>query len=228
MPQHDSFTVTNIKHLKGLKILNLNVQFLYPKLDEIRLLVLESEPDILRLTETWLNDSHTNSEIHIPNYNLYHKDWADGCGGVILYTHSRLETNLITLSQSLHGKIDTLWVKLTLPCSRLVLAGVVYGPKVCCEFFEDLHSVLKEVDGISVMSRTPTETLCIGDFNCDGLKPNEWEWRKLNSTMSTHHLTQIITVPTRVTELSERCIDHVWTTRPELFANNCAFFFFPQ
>ena len=75
------------------------------------------------------------------------------------------------------------------------------------------------------MSRTPAETLCIGDFNCDGLKPNEWEWRKLNSTMSTHHLTQIITVPTRVTELSETCIDHVWTTRPEMFANNGAISF---
>ena len=107
VPQHDSFTVTNIKHLKGLKILNLNVQSLYPKLDEIRLLVLESEPDIHGLTETWLNDSHTNSEINFPNYNLYCKDRADGYGGVILYTHSRLETNLITLSQSLHGKIDT-------------------------------------------------------------------------------------------------------------------------
>ena len=156
---------------------------LYPKLDEIRLLVLESEPDILRLTETWLNDSHTNSEIHIPNYNLYRKDRADGYGGVVLYTHSRLETNLITLSQSLHGKIDTLWVKQTLPCSLPVLAGIVYGPKVCCEYFEDLDSVLKEVDGISVMSRTPAENFCIVDFNCDGLNPNEWEWRKLNSTV---------------------------------------------
>ena len=226
--QEDGFLSTiDLKLLKGLKILNLNVQSLYPKIDDIKLLCLECEPDILGITESWLNDSISNSEIHIPNYNIYRKDRADGYGGVILYTHNRLDTNLITLSQSTQGKIDTIWVKLALPFSRSVLVGIIYGPKVSLEYFDELDQVMSEIDSLSVSSNTPDEILCIGDYNCDALKPHEWEWRKINSTMAKHHLTQIITVPTRITQLSKSCIDHVWTNRPEMYKNNGAITF-PQ
>ncbi len=40
--------------------------------------------------------------------------------------------------------------------------------------------------------------------------------------MCSHHLSQIIKVPTRITQFSKTCIDHVWTSRPELFANHGA------
>ena len=37
--------------------------------------------------------------------------------------------------------------------------------------------------------------------------------------MNTFQLSQIITKPTRITQFSKTCIDHIWTLRPELFTN---------
>ena len=74
----DSLSIaSNIKCLKGIKILNLNIQSLFYKVDEIKLMVLESDPDILGITETWLHDGIDNSEIHIPNYALCRNDRAE-------------------------------------------------------------------------------------------------------------------------------------------------------
>ena len=206
--------------MKGLRILNLNIQSLFYKLDEINVMILESDPDIIGITETWLHDGIDDSELQIPNYTMYRNDRADGYGGVAFYIHIRLETNLIHLSQPEPSKVETLWLKLTLPNTRPVIIGIVYGPKVCAEYFENLDLVLSEINELSVTFRTPAEILCLGDFNCDMLKPNEWEWKKLQSIMYAHQMTQIITSATRITQLSKTCIDHVWTNRPEMYINH--------
>ena len=61
----------NIRMVKGLKIISLNICSLYAKLEELRLLVLECKPDIIALMETKLNYTICSSELGIPNYNLH-------------------------------------------------------------------------------------------------------------------------------------------------------------
>ena len=144
-----------------------------------------------------------------------------GMGMVVLrFTFTTGSRQIWSLCLNLNRKAEILWLKVSLPNTRPVLVGIVYGPKVCNEFFENLESVLGEISELSVASRTPAETLCIGDFNCDALKTAEWEWKKLRSIMCTHQLSQIINSPTRVTQFSESCIDHVWTSRPEMYVHN--------
>ena len=79
-----ALTPSDIRYIKGIKILHLNIRSLYNKLDEIRLLVVESNPDILGISETWLHNGIDDSEIHIPNFSLLRKDRRDGYGGVAL------------------------------------------------------------------------------------------------------------------------------------------------
>ena len=48
---------------KGLHICHLNVHYLYPKLDEIKILLHEqNNMDIFCLGETFLNDQYSDSE----------------------------------------------------------------------------------------------------------------------------------------------------------------------
>jgi exonuclease III len=84
-------------------------------LDEIRLIVLESDPDVLGISETWINDDIDNSEINIPNYNLYRCDRRDGYGGVALYVNNRVEVNAICITQPDNSKVETVWINISLP-----------------------------------------------------------------------------------------------------------------
>ena len=180
-----SSAVSNIKNINGIKFLHLNAQSCVNKLDEIRLLVLESNPDFLGISETWLHDGIDSSEINIPNYELLRKDRDDRHGGVAIYFHSRLEVNQVHLPNIHCVKLETLWIKLKLPNTRPIYTGIVYGPIICNKFFEELEVVFDEV-------------ICLGDFNCDSLKPNDWQWKKLHGIMSTRQLSQIISKPTRL------------------------------
>ena len=79
-----ALTSSDIRYIKGIKILHLNTRSLYNTLVEISLLVVESNPDILGISETWLHNGIDDSEIHIPNFSLLRKDRGDGHSGVAL------------------------------------------------------------------------------------------------------------------------------------------------
>ena len=193
---------------------------MYNKLDVIRLLVVESNPEILGISETPLNDGIDDSEIHIPNFSLLRKDRRDGYGGVALYVNNRLTVDLINLPDYQHTKVETLWVKLSLPHTRPIHTRIFYGPSVCSQFFEELEVVLDQIMERCAESRSQGEIVCVGDFNCDALKHSDWQWKKLHGLMSARHLSQIISKPTRVTDNSETLIDHVWTTHPDMYTYN--------
>ena len=51
---------------KGLHIASLNVQHLFPKLDEIRIILnTENSPDIFGISETFLTENIQNSNLNI-------------------------------------------------------------------------------------------------------------------------------------------------------------------
>ena len=74
---------------KGLKIVHLNIHYLYPKLDEIKLLLSNQDIDILCLCETFLNDTFSNNELNIDSYKMFRKDRATASGGLCIYEHQR-------------------------------------------------------------------------------------------------------------------------------------------
>ena len=43
--------------------------YLAPKIDELRCFVNDTKPDLISLTETWLNDSVSEHHINIPGFN---------------------------------------------------------------------------------------------------------------------------------------------------------------
>ena len=44
------------------------------KIDELKAYIVEFKLDIIGITETWLNDGISNSEIAIENVSIYRKD----------------------------------------------------------------------------------------------------------------------------------------------------------
>ena len=79
---------------------------------------------ILTLSETWLNESISDTEISIPGYNLFRLDREKNGGGVAV--HAREEIQLVRRDDLEMKGVEGLWLELFLPKSRGVLIGTFY------------------------------------------------------------------------------------------------------
>ena len=74
-----------IKKVRGLKIASLNVNSLLRHVDELRLMLSDSEIDVFAINESKIDNSVKDSEISIPGYNMIRKDRNRFGGGVVVY-----------------------------------------------------------------------------------------------------------------------------------------------
>ena len=58
----------------GLLMASINVRSLLPKIEEIQLLLSSTAMDLLSISETWLDDSISDSEIAVQGYSVIRKD----------------------------------------------------------------------------------------------------------------------------------------------------------
>ena len=78
---------------KGLHFIHININSLLPKLDEIRSIAQKSNAAIIGITESKLDDSVPDSEVHIDNYNLIRCDRNRHGGGVACYVRDDINFN---------------------------------------------------------------------------------------------------------------------------------------
>ena len=117
--------------------------------DEIKLLLMETNLDILLIVETWLKDVVPDSMIQIEGYNILRSDrdlnsGKQTGGGVCLYIKQNINykqlDNLITCTPSL----ESIWLKIKIPKTRRWVIGGIYRPPDGPEstFLEELESNL--------------------------------------------------------------------------------------
>ena len=68
-----------------LSLVYFNARSLFPKFDELCLLVATYNPYFIAIVETWLSREISDSEIYIHGYNLFLHDHNRRGGGVLLY-----------------------------------------------------------------------------------------------------------------------------------------------
>ena len=194
---------------KGLRIGNLNVCHLLPKIDEIRLLLNEHRSvNILGLCETFLNDHIDNNELSIDSFIFERRDRDDGRsgGGILMYISNQLSYKRRRDLEE--GSIESIWIELFVPGSKSILLCSAYRPP---------SSPTSWVDGLANEVRKAslcddTEVILAGDFNLDYVTRPPQFW--INA-IEEFHMSQIITTPTRVTVKSATLLDHVYTNKPE-------------
>ena len=125
----------------------LNCRSLLPCIDELRLIFKEAKPGIIAITETWLDDSVADHEIHIAGYNIIRKDrqFRRG-GGCAIYSAEGIK---LKHRQDLeHNEHEVL-------CSEIKIQNLTY--LFCCvykapncstnAFFDYLGDVLRSKSG---------------------------------------------------------------------------------
>lgn len=66
------------EHNKGLRLAHYNVRSVLPKIDSLILWLVEINPDIVTLNETWLNPSIPSTQLSFDNYTLIRQDRTTG------------------------------------------------------------------------------------------------------------------------------------------------------
>lgn len=97
-------TPADFKSTSGLGIIHLNVRSLPSKLDVVKIWI-NSNADIVVLSETWMTEYVHDRDICINDYNVYHTDRQRKGGGVAFYIEQNLGVKLV-LSDSVIKELE--------------------------------------------------------------------------------------------------------------------------
>ena len=199
--------ISNFKK-KGLHVINLNIQHLIPKLDEIKyhLSQTKNHINIFGFCETFLNENTPDSKLMIQNYVFERKDRSNKSGGgVLTYIADTLPyKRRIDLENSF---IEAIWIEVCYTRSKPFLIGFVYRPpnsqkNWCEQFSEMMDSIDKE----------NLEYHIVGDFNFEYiLHSKKFQTTYWNDFVQAYDITQLVESPTRVTQSSSTIIDHLYS-----------------
>ena len=185
---------------KALSVSHINAQSMLNKLDLIA--VELGDFDVITVSETWLDQSITNSSITISGYQEpIRLDRNRHGGGVAIYFKQNVP--FIERSDLIIPNVEAVWAEINL-CNKKVLVGCFYiHPR-----FQDWNLVELAIE--QALQSCPNLML-LGDFN-----ENMLDHRKCNNIrniLNMYHLNQIIDSPTRITPHSSTLIDLILTSQ---------------
>ena len=138
----------------GLNISHLNIQSLPKHLDELKIFLQDNPFDVLCLSETWLNETWTDTELCIDDYNIIRMDRA---GAAIYYNSKFMARQRHNIFSS---GFDSVWLELSFPKKSKILISSVYRPPN--SDFDKFKMDFEEIMG--KLSPETKETIIIGRF----------------------------------------------------------------
>ena len=76
--------------------LHVNTRSVLPKIDQLKVWVHSSNPDVLIIIETWLRKSLLNTDVNLSGYNLFQKDRSSKGDGVAIFTKEHLQCSVVS------------------------------------------------------------------------------------------------------------------------------------
>lgn len=191
----------------SMSIFYSNIRSLLPKLDEVHTVAGSVSPDIIAITESWLDPCITLNEVAISNYKLFRRDRNRHGGGVCLYIHESLRVT----KHACHNSQEFVYTVIN-HLNLLILIGVYYRPPGKDSDLCDLDTTLGSLDLVQF-----SKVLITGDFNIDLNQMHSTQTHELLGLINSFGLHQlVINSLTRVTKSCSSTIDHLYTSDPSL------------
>jgi exonuclease III len=153
------------------KIMYTNISSLMAKFNDFSMEIANSKPNIIALTETWLNSDVSNNMIGLNNYKLFRKDRIHGRGGgVCIYVNENLIKSKfqITVLDISVEPYDTLWIKFSSNLFSFVIA-CVYRPPLNASS-NSIENDRKLINVIEDQFKNLSNLIIVGDFNYPNIK----------------------------------------------------------
>ena len=94
-------TLDSLHQALSLTVSSFNARSIFPKFEELCLILSVHNPDIICICETWLTPDILDPEIFLPNYSLFRKDcFLKMGGGVAIYAKACLSPLITSLPAS--------------------------------------------------------------------------------------------------------------------------------
>jgi hypothetical protein len=191
-------------YFNNLVVIQQNIRSMRKNFDlfSIEVLSLSKRPDIIILTEIWIEDNELY-QYCLPNYNLYSKtNHSYRSGGVAVFISSQFTCHVINdfdieTADCLHLALS---ISDSMPITLDIIAMYRLQEYNATDFTNDLEVFL---------SKNKSELLLIcGDININTLDQTALV-DSYNLVTSSYGLLPLITDPTRVSDMSCSCIDHM-------------------
>ena len=114
---------------KNLGFLHVNTRSILPKMDQLKVWVESSNPDVLVITETWLRRSIPYPEVNLSGYKLFRQDRSSRGGGVAIFAKEHLQCT-ITMARSIPKQFDLLVLNIKLS-NNFSVSGWLLPPSIC-------------------------------------------------------------------------------------------------
>ena len=199
-------------------IINMNSRSLVNKYEELELICEQVKPDLICITETWLDDSLPPNACIPTGYKIIRKDRSkifkkkysksSGGGLAIFYKENLVLENKTFLTDKTE---EILWVQPKIKESFLL--GLIYKPNYSDMLVTRKGESLIE-ENVRKASEVSNKLIICGDFNIDMMNPKNPQTEQLNTIYDTYQLKQLIKKPTRIDTTSGKAalIDHFWKT----------------
>ena len=154
-------------------------------LDYVKAVVIQADPDILVLSESWLRKSITDCDVSLAGYSLFRADRARRGGGVAIYVKAGLNVSILD-SISISSCFEFISLQVHLGSSSLVVIGVYRPPSASVNSLDTLAELSSKYVHL--------EMIVVGDFNVNWLSGTS---EYMRDVFLNFNLTQLITEPTR-------------------------------
>lgn len=189
-----------------MSIAHLNINGLRNKTQDINHILTLCRIHVLALCETKLDHRVEDRDVDIGGYRLYREDRNQHGGGVAIYIQEQVPVK--PRDDLMAPGLEMIWVQIHLAAGKPVLVGCCYRPPRT-----DIRDKINEV--VKKVTKEDRDIFLVGDFNIDWLRDSP-EKKNITLLCSVFGLTQVMTLPTRVTNETSTCLDHIYTNVPEL------------
>lgn len=178
----------------------------FQKMEELKILANKTKASVICISETWIDETVTNSEIKIPGYNVIRKDRNKNGGGVCMYIITGVAYNQRT--DLAHDSLEAIWCDILLPKTKPFIIGCCYRPPKQTYFVELLEECISKVG-------SEMEVLILGDMNICVSKKLGYLYNKYMNIQNMYSMSQLINEITRETKTSATILDHIICSRKE-------------
>lgn len=193
----------NLNNIDKFHIFHQNIRSFNRNFDSLSVFLndLSTDIDIIALSETWFSDQQV---CDIEGYNSYHifRSGVTG-GGISVFVRDGINTVKVEEHSTMRDFVECCSIDIL--GDQLLSLIAVYRPPGASvdqflQYFE--HCILPA-------SRNKNVIIC-GDLNIDILRPST-ESNNLQDCLFSFNFHPLITLPTRVTDNTATCIDHIWS-----------------
>nr|CAI5869801.1 unnamed protein product [Callosobruchus analis]CAI5869804.1 unnamed protein product [Callosobruchus analis] len=184
-----------------ISLAHVNVRSLLSHFGNLKAHVLEKNFTFLLVSETWLSQGVSDSEVSIEGYKILRNDRAGRGGGVAIYFSHHIPS--VQICPAKFNTFESLFVNFKLNREKIVI-GVVYRPPGVSSVQDFLNEFEEAIGGLLIDC---DKFICGGDFNINLLSHENTEVQQFHNILYSYELSQLVEEPTHNSPTSQSLID---------------------